>query len=218
MYPLKCVFGVASGKILGFQVTAEWIKVDPDKTKSISTMPPPRTVKELHGKEYEAFLLGLSLVKQVGAMHLEIRGESKMLVNQMNGVYSLKEVTLAPFRAEAQRLLAHFVDATIVLTGQTNNMHDDCLSTLSSKLQFEGSEKAITLQRRDVSSTWFTQVEDAQASDWQAPIIHELSNSLSEGKVSLKELKNFFLLHGALYYRNPDGSLSRYLGDEEASE
>ncbi|XP_026459312.1 uncharacterized protein LOC113359972 [Papaver somniferum] len=62
------------------------------------------------------------------------------------------------------------------------------------------------------------QVEDTQSNDWRAPIIHELRNSLTEGKVSLKELKNFFLLHGALYYRNPDGSLSRCLGEEEAGE
>ncbi|XP_026442634.1 uncharacterized protein LOC113342251 [Papaver somniferum] len=120
--------------------------------------------------------------------------------------------------AEAQRLLAHFSNATIVYTGRSNNRHVDCLATLASKLQFEGSEKSITVQRHYVSSTWLTQVEDSQSSDWRTPIIHELSISLTEGKISLKELKNFFLLHGALCYRNPGGSLSRFLGDEEASE
>ncbi|XP_026399962.1 uncharacterized protein LOC113295848 [Papaver somniferum] len=89
--------------------------------------------------EYEAFLLGLSLAKQAGAMHLEIIGDSKLLVNQMNRIYSLKEITLAPFRDEAQRLLTHFADATITHTGQTDNRHVDCLATLASKLQFEGS-------------------------------------------------------------------------------
>ncbi|XP_026383710.1 uncharacterized protein LOC113279224 [Papaver somniferum] len=168
--------------------------------------------------EYEAFLLRLSLSKQARAMHLEIRADSKLLVNQMNGVYSLKEVTLSPFRADAQQLLTQFSDATIVHTGRTNNKHADCLATLASKLQFEGSEKSITVQRRSVSSTWLSQVNDTRANKWRSPIIHELSSSLTEGKISLNELKNFFLLHGALYYRNPDGSLSRCLGEEEASE
>ncbi|XP_026378014.1 uncharacterized protein LOC113272386 [Papaver somniferum] len=95
--------------------------------------------------EYEAFLLGLSLAKQAGAMHLEIRGDSKLLVNQMNGAYSLKEVTLSPFRVEAQCILAYFSEATIVHTGRTNNRHADCLATLASKLQFEGPEKSITV-------------------------------------------------------------------------
>ncbi|XP_026383532.1 uncharacterized protein LOC113279029 [Papaver somniferum] len=147
--------------------------------------------------EYEAFLLGLSLAKQAGAIHLEIRGDSKLLVNQMNGIYFLKGIMLAPFRAEAQRLLTHFADATITHTGRTNNRHADCLATLASKLQFEGLEKAIIVQRRAVSSTWLSQTEDAQANDWRAPIIHELSSSVAEGTISLKELKNFFLLHGA---------------------
>ncbi|XP_026378672.1 uncharacterized protein LOC113273120 [Papaver somniferum] len=131
---------------------------------------------------------------------------------------TLSNKTLSPFRAEAQRLLTHFDDATIFHTGRTNNRYVDCLTTLASKMQFEGAEKDIMVQRRAVSYTWITQVESVQANDWRAPIIHELSSSLSEGKVSLKDLKNYFLLHGALYYRNPDGSLSRCLGDEEVNE
>ncbi|XP_026399253.1 uncharacterized protein LOC113295116 [Papaver somniferum] len=161
---------------------------------------------------------GLSLAKQAGEMHLEIRGDSKMLVNQINGVYSLKEITLAQFRAGAQRLLTHFADTTITHTGRINNRHADFLTTLASKLQFEGLEKAIIVQRRTVSSTWLNQTEEDQANDWKAPIIHELSSSITEGTISLKEMKNFFLLHGALYHRNPDASLSRCLGDEEAKE
>ncbi|XP_026454366.1 uncharacterized protein LOC113355665 [Papaver somniferum] len=154
--------------------------------------------------EYEAFLLGLSLAKQAGEMHLEIRGDSKMLVNQMNGFYPLKEITLAPFRTEAQRLLAHFADATIVHTGRTNNRHVECLATLASMLKFKGAEKSIMVLRRAISSTWLAQIEDVQANDWRAPIIHEFGSSLSAGKVNLKELKNYFLLHGVLYCRNPD--------------
>ncbi|XP_026419574.1 uncharacterized protein LOC113315521 [Papaver somniferum] len=89
--------------------------------------------------EYEAFLLRLSLSKQAGAMYLEIRGDSNLLVNKMNGVYSLKEVTLVSFRDEAQQLLTHFSDVTIVHTGRTNKRHADCLATHAYKIQFEGS-------------------------------------------------------------------------------
>lgn len=132
----------------------------------------------------------------------------------MNGAYSLKEITLFPFRTEAQRILTHFADATIVHTWRTTNRHADSCFQAANK----GVEKTITVQRRAVSSTWLDQVEDIQENDWRAPIIHELSSYLSEGKVNTKELKNYFLLHGALYYRNPDGSLSRCLGNDEADE
>ncbi|XP_026378389.1 uncharacterized protein LOC113272806 [Papaver somniferum] len=98
--------------------------------------------------EYEAFLIGLSIDKQAGATRLEIRGDSKLLVNQMNGMYALKEVAMSPYRSEAQRLLNYFADATITHVGRNNNRHADFLSTLASKLQFEGLEVTLTVKRR----------------------------------------------------------------------
>ena len=46
--PKKCVFGVTSGKLLGFIVSQHGIKIDPKKVKAIMDMSPPRTLKNLH--------------------------------------------------------------------------------------------------------------------------------------------------------------------------
>ncbi|XP_026416772.1 uncharacterized protein LOC113312231 [Papaver somniferum] len=161
---------------------------------------------------------GLSLAKQAGATRLEIWGDSKLLVNQMNGVYALKEVTLAPYRSEAQKLLNYFADAIITHIGRNNNKHADYLARLASKMQFEGLEETLTVKRRTMASTWISRSKETEANDWRTPIIQELNMSLSQGKISLKTLQNFFMLHGMLYHRNPDGSLSRCLGDEEAHQ
>ncbi|XP_026452139.1 uncharacterized protein LOC113352541 [Papaver somniferum] len=166
--------------------------------------------------EYEAFLIGLSLDKRAGATRLEVRRDSKLPVNQMNGVYSLKEVTLTPYRSEAQNLLNYFADVNITHIGRNNNKNIDCLATLASKLQFEGLEETLIVKRRNVASTWLAESKDAETDDWRTPIVQELNSSLSQGKVSLKTLQSFFMLHGVLYLRNPDGSLSRCLRDEEA--
>ncbi|XP_026441535.1 uncharacterized protein LOC113340625 [Papaver somniferum] len=165
--------------------------------------------------EYEAFLIGLSLAKQAGATRLEIRSDSKLLVNQMNGIYALKELTPASYRAEAQKLLNYFVDVTITHIGRNSNKHADCLDTLSSKLQFEGFEETLTVKRRTIASTWLPLPKKDGEDDWRTPIIQELNSSLSQGKVSLKTLRSFFMLQGVLYHRNPDGSLSVCLGKEE---
>jgi ribonuclease HI len=45
--PQKCVFGVTSGKLLGFIVSERGIEVDPDKIRAILEMPPPKTEKEV---------------------------------------------------------------------------------------------------------------------------------------------------------------------------
>ena len=45
----KFVFGVSSGKLLGFMVSNRGIEVDPSKVKAILEMPPPKNLKELRG-------------------------------------------------------------------------------------------------------------------------------------------------------------------------
>ncbi|KAL0543834.1 hypothetical protein IC582_018939 [Cucumis melo] len=47
--PSKCTFGVTLGKLLGFIVNKEGIKVDPDKVRVIMEMPSSRTEKEIRG-------------------------------------------------------------------------------------------------------------------------------------------------------------------------
>ncbi len=59
MNPLKCAFGVAAGKFLGFLVHQRGIDVDPMKAKAIATMKPPTTVKEL-----KSFLGKLSYIRR----------------------------------------------------------------------------------------------------------------------------------------------------------
>src|SRR5664279_1269369 len=45
--PAKCVFGVPSGKLLGFLVSHCGIEANPDKIKAIEEMQPPRRLKDM---------------------------------------------------------------------------------------------------------------------------------------------------------------------------
>ncbi|XP_022156749.1 uncharacterized protein LOC111023589 [Momordica charantia] len=47
--PNKCIFMATTGKLLGFVVSQEGIKVDPDKVKAILEMASPQTQKEVRG-------------------------------------------------------------------------------------------------------------------------------------------------------------------------
>jgi len=49
MNPLKCAFGITSGKFLGFIVHHRGIKIDQSKIKAIQEMPQPKNLKELRG-------------------------------------------------------------------------------------------------------------------------------------------------------------------------
>ena len=48
MNPLKCAFGVTSGKFLGVIVQRWGIEIDQAKVKAIQDMPEPKNLKELY--------------------------------------------------------------------------------------------------------------------------------------------------------------------------
>lgn len=50
--PVKCAFGVQSGKFLGYMVTPKGIKVNKAKVKVVLEMQPPRNLKEIKKVEW----------------------------------------------------------------------------------------------------------------------------------------------------------------------
>ena len=45
--PEKCVFGVPSGKLLGFLMSHMGVEANPEKVKAIEDMSPPQNLKEM---------------------------------------------------------------------------------------------------------------------------------------------------------------------------
>ena len=75
MNPMKCAFGVSTGKFLGFLVHHRGISVDPAKATAIATMKRPTTVREL-----KSFLGKVSYIRRfVPGLALVTSGLSKLL-------------------------------------------------------------------------------------------------------------------------------------------
>ena len=75
MNPLKCAFGVSSGKFLGFLVHSRGIDVDLAKATTIATMKLPATIKELKSflgnvSYIRRFILGLASITSTFTMLL----------------------------------------------------------------------------------------------------------------------------------------------------
>ena len=83
--------------------------------------------------EYEAYLTSLAIAREMGIKRLKVRGDSNLVVSQARGDFSLKEPSLALYRAMAQRLEDHFDELTIEHTQRLDNLHADALATLKSK-------------------------------------------------------------------------------------
>ena len=80
--------------------------------------------------EYEAYLVGLAIAYEIGIKHLRVVGDSNLVVCQARGEFSLKEPSLAPYRALAQKLEAKFSTFEIKYAQRNENRYMDALATL----------------------------------------------------------------------------------------
>ncbi|GJW53745.1 reverse transcriptase domain-containing protein [Tanacetum coccineum] len=77
----KCLFEMEEGKSLGYVVTSERIRVNPEKTKAIMDIPSPRTLKQMQSlKATEATFLEIKkLVFELPTLTTPKKGETLMM-------------------------------------------------------------------------------------------------------------------------------------------
>ena len=100
--------------------------------------------------EYEAYLTGLAVAREMGIKHLRVIGDSNLVVCQARGDFALKEPSLAPYRAMAQRLEDSFEEFNIEHSLKSDNHFANALATLGSKTRFEGAAIDVTIVRKPI--------------------------------------------------------------------
>ena len=159
MNPLKCAFGVAADKFLGFLVHQRGIDIDPTRAFAIVTMKPPTTHKELKsllGKlsYIKRFILGLAVVtstfapllKKVVPFRLSL--ECQQAFERVQGIMAKLPTVCAPiFRKPLRLYLASNNQAIGALIAQEDNHGVEQPSTTSralkdAKTHYLGAERS----------------------------------------------------------------------------
>lgn len=88
--------------------------------------------------EYEALMLGLKLLKRVGAKQIMVRGDSELVVKQIKGEYASKHPRLRAYRNAALDALKCFneVDLQVMPRGQNILANGLATSAASCKIPF----------------------------------------------------------------------------------
>jgi ribonuclease HI len=81
--------------------------------------------------EYKALIAGLEEAKKLGAKKVVVRGDSELIVRQMNGEYRVKNADLRPLYEEAQDLISEFDEARIEHNYREDNSLADKLANLA---------------------------------------------------------------------------------------
>ena len=101
--------------------------------------------------EYEAYLTELATALKMGVKHLKIMGDSNLVVYQAKGSFSLKEPSLALYKAMTQKMEEKFSTFEIEHALRNENRFADALAALGSQIIFEGDNTRIEVSKRKES-------------------------------------------------------------------
>jgi len=89
--------------------------------------------------EYEALLLGLKLIRDLGATKVSILGDSDFIIQQMKGNFVTNDNRLRAYRGAAIEILNTFSKSQLTKISRKHNLHAHSLATFAStcKLPFE---------------------------------------------------------------------------------
>ena len=150
----------------------------------------------------------------MGVKHLRVLGDSNLVVCQTKGSFSLKEPSLAPYKAMAQRMEEKFSTFEIEYAPRNKNQFADALG---SQIIFEWDSTRIEVSKRKESIIELLKErfrEEQCKGDWRIPIREVLMRG--EDAAESKILKEYALMREELYRRMPGGVLSKCVGQVEA--
>ncbi|KAM2617794.1 hypothetical protein PS2_034523 [Malus domestica] len=90
--------------------------------------------------EYEALIIGLGILHDLRATHALILGDSKLVINQLNGSFRCMSCTLAPYHMVASYLVESFDGITFEHISQIHNTAADELAQIASGAQLLGGK------------------------------------------------------------------------------
>ncbi|XP_075663073.1 uncharacterized protein LOC142632581 [Castanea sativa] len=134
--------------------------------------------------EYETYLTGLAIAREISIKCLRVIGDSNLVVYQAKGDFALKEPSLAPYRVMAQMMEDSFEDFDIQHSQRSDNYFVDALATLGARISFEGMTTEVTVIKKPVpviqvlKEEFFGQPQDQE--DWRSPIKETLLSPSSK--------------------------------------
>jgi probable phosphoglycerate mutase len=99
--------------------------------------------------EYSGLIAGLNAAAELGAAQVEVRMDSKLVVEQMSGRWQIKNPGLRPLAAEAARLVRRFDAVSFDWIPRERNRHADALAN---KAMDEAAGKPATRRESRVAA------------------------------------------------------------------
>ena len=174
--------------------------------------------------EYEALIIGLEMLVELGVQSVEILGDSMLVLKQIAGEYKCLNPSLAVYLVAARNLLTEFREATWEHIPREENFAANELAQVASGIQMPENcvQRIIKIGRKSLPSvlTRGMEIEVNSAliteDDWREPIMTYLRYPTlpSEKRVRIMAT-NYLMWNEDLVRKSKDEVLLRCLGKTE---
>jgi ribonuclease HI len=176
--------------------------------------------------EYEALIIGLEILLDLGAAEVEVFGDSELVINQLNGEFKCRHITMAGYYMAATQLLSFWEsEISVNHIPRGSNLAANEMAQLASGVPIQERKYGIDveIQTRNLPSildrgfSLDVMVLETKMEDWRAPIIHHLKDPSSPtSKKNRQQATKYVLWAKNLLRKTPDGLLLKCLGQEES--
>jgi ribonuclease HI len=175
--------------------------------------------------EYEAVLSAMEIAREMGIVNLEIRSDSRVVVEQVNGSYAAQEARMSQFLDKVHQFNPYFDKVALTKVPREENGLADALSRIGSGTDpaaTVGGCKILFKARPTISSTGEVMQLNEAEPEWGDEVIRylkmgELPSSKDEAQRVIRNSARYVLVGGTLYRRGYFLPLLKCLPDEDAS-
>ncbi|XP_050217512.1 uncharacterized protein LOC126668350 [Mercurialis annua] len=173
--------------------------------------------------EYEALILGLEILMELGAKLIQVWGDSLLVIKQVTGKYKCESELLIRYCNKAKHLIGGFADTWLEYTERSDNMEANDLAQHGSGYKPFYEYEAI---RRDTPNlvtgddAVYKAVHSVYQLDFSTDWRKEITKWFESPDMSNKRLRtlalNYIILADELYKKGSDNLLFRCIGPKEA--
>ncbi|CAN6726791.1 unnamed protein product [Malus baccata var. baccata] len=173
-----------------------------------------------------ALIIGLEILMDLGATEVEIFGDSELVINQLNGEFKCRHITMAGYYMAATQLLSLWEsEISVNHIPRGSNLAANEMAQLASGVPMQERKYGVDveIQTRNLPSildrgfSLDVMILETEIEDWRTPIMQHLKDPSSPtNKKNRQQATKYVLWTKNLLRKTPDGLLLKCLGQEES--
>ncbi|GKA92030.1 reverse transcriptase domain-containing protein [Tanacetum coccineum] len=174
--------------------------------------------------EYEALIVGLHIAGKIGVQNIQANVDSKLVANQVNGVYIAKESSMIKYLKKVKNLASTFQEFSIKQVPREENKKADALSKIASTSFAHLSKQVLVeeLREKSIDEKEVLAVVEEEGHTWMT-LVHEyltegiLPEEKKKARAVRRKAVRYAVINETLYKKSFLGPWLRCVGPLQAN-